>query len=95
MKIALFILFVSMSPMALADYCGRNEGAMETTFGTYKFATEKLCREAYNLAKNCEEENTTKVKKEKKFKRVDCVKKLIHFISEHDSEVDRIHEDNT
>lgn len=97
MKKVLLVLFIaSFSPLVLADYCSSNNGKLETSFGTYQFSTDKLCREGHTLAKTCEEQNTENSKKNpKKYKRVDCMKKLIHFISDHSSEVDRIHEDNS
>jgi hypothetical protein len=93
--LAHLIAVSSFSPMAFADYCSSNNGKLETSFGTYQFATEKLCREGHSLAKTCEEKNVENAKNNSKFKRVDCMKKLVHFISDHSSEVDRIHEDNS
>lgn len=95
-KLAIFTFVILLSTSVRADYCASNYSELETTLGTYKFSSEKLCREAYNLTVKCAKDNMKNAreldKQHKKFKSADCVEKFMSFISERRSEVERVHE---
>jgi hypothetical protein len=92
-KLAIIIFSMLLSSTVWADYCASNYSELETSLGTYKFSSEKLCREAFNLTKKCEKENDENYKaQKKKYKRIDCAQKFMSFISDRRSEVERVNE---
>jgi hypothetical protein len=92
-KVMVFLFVILTTTSVRADYCASNYSELETTLGTYKFSSEKLCREAYKLMNNCAKENLNNARiSKKKARAIDCAQVFMTFISDRRSEVERVHD---